>query len=571
MGLWAAAPYLITTTLKNRVLAQARRLKNPKYLVATAAGLFYVWTFFLRRLLMPGKRGGSPFPEEALLAIEGLMVVGALGIIISGWVLGSNRAALRYTEPEIQFLFAGPVSRRQILHFKLLRMLLPTLVSSVITTVFFGRALAGNPLFFGVGSFLGIGAIGLHLTGASMTRESLAQHGRYGLRHRVLTLAVIVAVLGGIAWWALLSRPQLPLGLEPKAWAAYAQALYESGPLRILLWPLRAPLGVALAQDLSGFLRALPGGLVVLVANYLWVISSNHAFEEASVQYSESWARKVESARGGKRHQVISAKPFGLKLRGTGRPETALVWKNLAAVRRLLRLGLIPALLGMTGATAVLMFSLLRGETPDWMLAAAALSAGLGVLVALVGPTSMAVDFRRDLQNLDVLKSLPLTGRQVVLGELVGPFLVVVLLQWLLWGVALLLALGPGVELPLSTRLIGTASAMLLGPGISAAVLVLINAGVLLFPAWVSNEPRRGIEAMGQRMLTLAGGLLVLAVGILPASLVGGGVFLLLGWLGLGLGALLPAALFASAVLFLEVAVCVVGMGRLFERLDITE
>ena len=46
------------------------------------------------------------------------------------------------------------------------------------------------------------------------------------------------------------------------------------------------------------------------------------------------------------------------------------------------------------------------------------------------------------------------------------------------------------------------------------------NAMVVLYPAWLPPEGERvrGVEALGQRLLTLAGPLLVLVVGLMPAA-----------------------------------------------------
>jgi hypothetical protein len=100
VGLWSAAPFLIRASLRNRVLAQWRRLKNPKYLVATAAGLFYFWSVFARRWFFSGSSmfRANGLPPEALVAIEAFMILGALVVITGTWVLGSSRSALRYSD-----------------------------------------------------------------------------------------------------------------------------------------------------------------------------------------------------------------------------------------------------------------------------------------------------------------------------------------------------------------------------------------------------------------------------------------------------------------------------------------
>jgi len=98
---------------------------------------------------------------------------------------------------------------------------------------------------------------------------------------------------------------------------------------------------------------------------------------------------------------------------------------------------------------------------------------------------------------------------------------------------------------------------------------------VVLFPSWLpvtlpgQVEPARGLEVFGQRLLMLAGTLLVLGAGLLPASALGAA----LGW-GLqgllGPWALVPAGAAASALLLGEVALGVLALGRAFDRLDVS-
>ena len=58
-----------------------------------------------------------------------------------------------------------------------------------------------------------------------------------------------------------------------------------------------------------------------------------------------------------------------------------------------------------------------------WIAAFAAL--------ALLGGTHTSSGLRRDLGMLEVMKGYPLPGWQIVLGELLGPALVILGLQWL--------------------------------------------------------------------------------------------------------------------------------------------
>jgi len=77
----------------------------------------------------------------------------------------------------------------------------------------------------------------------------------------------------------------------------------------------------------------------------------------------------------------------------------------------------------------------------------------------------------------------------------------------------------------------------------------------------------RGIEAMGQNMLMFAGTTLALALGLIPALVLAGGVGLVV-YQFVGWWAGLPAAVFFTLVAFAEAGVVVVLLGRVLERTD---
>jgi hypothetical protein len=102
-----------------------------------------------------------------------------------------------------------------------------------------------------------------------------------------------------------------------------------------------------------------------------------------------------------------------------------------------------------------------------------------------------------------------------------------------------------------------------------AGQLIIQNAAVVLFPGWIvtGGARARGIEAMGQNMLMMAGTLLSLAIGVLPAAAVagalGGLLYYLVGWPGV-----LPAAIVFAAILVAEAALALTWLGHVLERTD---
>src|SRR2546429_7567285 len=127
---------------------------------------------------------------------------------------------------------------------------------------------------------------------------------------------------------------------------------------------------------------------------------------------------------------------------------------------------------------------------------------------------------------LDVLKGYPVHGREMVGGGVAAPVMLIGLVVWsCLLGAFAATAARPGPELPP----LGDRPALLLAalPATAAVLLVLVlvqNAAVLLFPAWigVGRDRAVGLEATGQRILMTAGGVIAPVVGPVPAGLAGG-------------------------------------------------
>jgi hypothetical protein len=199
----------------------------------------------------------------------------------------------------------------------------------------------------------------------------------------------------------------------------------------------------------------------------------------------------------------------------------------------------------------------------------------VAALSVLVGPTALRCDLRQSLAAADVLKTLPLRGWQVVLGEVLAPFVLLTAAQAVLVLLAVTVTprLPGGVEATPALRLAAALAGGLALPALGAVGLVLQNAGVLLFPGWLANPsaPRAGLEAMGQSLILLFGQVLAFAVAVAPAALAGGAVFLAVNWLAGPVAALPAAAAGAAAVLYAGCAAAVWGLGRLFDRLDLSK
>ncbi|MCE9672942.1 putative ABC exporter domain-containing protein [Myxococcus stipitatus] len=572
MSFPGAVGFLWLASWRNRLRLQLQRLRRPRYLLGALVGLGYVYSVFLRRLDFSGPLGSVP-PGVRLFA-ELSLVVSALATVLGAWALGPDRPSLTFSDAEVVQLFPAPVERTSLLHYKLARGWMGAALGALMATLFIGRLANPSPALFFAGSLLGLGTLYLHTTAASFTRTRLAARGWVGQGLRWGGVGLALMTVGWVGFLALEAHPfpeDVGSGRQVGRWL---ESLLATPGVSALLWPARLLVAPSLARDLASFVHTLPPVGVMVVAHYVWLRVAEVPFEEAAVLRAESRTRERAlrgSGRGGKAGAIPLRKaPFRLAARG--RPEVALVWKNLIARKRLGGGALSLVVFLLTGGVVAALMGDARLFT-DTRRVLGPLALTAAVLLTVMGPSAFRMDLRMDMPKLDLLRALPLAGWQVVGAELAASALAVGAFQVGLLGVAL--GMGPGVE-DEGLRAAWGPGLLSLGfvlPAVSLAGLFVQNAAVVLFPAWVPadrGERARGIEALGQRLLTLMGSLVVTLVGLAPASLVG----LVVGfplWPSLEVWSLPWAAAAAALVLVAEVGVGIALVGRAFEHLDVAE
>jgi ABC-2 type transport system permease protein len=575
----AALFYLQWQSFRNRLVSRFKRLKQPKYLFGAIVGGLYLYFYFFR-FLFGGYRSGRQGAAGLALTPEHLLLFelgGALAlfvIVLLAWIIPRERAALTFTEAEVAFLFPAPITRRNLIHFKLIRSQLRILFSAFLLTLF-SRRLGGNAGIHALGWWLMLSTLNLHFLGASFARTLLLDRGMSNWLRRLLVLGLVAAMMAGVWVWARQSLPALRSAdiANFDSILGYAQRLLTAGPALYLLFPFRLVVRPFLAPDAVAFLTAVPPVLLIFLIHYLWVIWSDVAFEEASVEASQKLATRIAAVRAGNWQSAGNKQKVRrawFRLAPTGPLPTALLWKNLIGIgqvfspRLWIMLIVVFAVLGfgLSGVRHDQNFSVLAA-----IITVIALSYSL-----LLGPQLLRLDFRHDLPRADVLKTLPLRGWQIALGEILAPVVLLIAFQWLI------LLVGTGLILYLSGKqtalfLAIAAGAAVLLPVLDVLLLIVPNAAVLLFPSWIQTgkDSARGIEATGQRLIFALGQMLVLLLALVPAAAVFAGVFFLLQLVTGKVAAVPFAALAAAVIVAVEAGFGVMLLGKLFERFDVTE
>ena len=569
----SALLFLHAASARNRVRVQLRRMRAPRYLVALAAGVAYIYWFLVR----PANQGGA----AAVLGGAWTPLLSALVLAFLAarwWLVGADERALAFTPAELHFLFPAPVTRRGLVHAKLLRAQLLILVNTVIWSVILrGEGTQLSAWLRALALWVLFSTLHLHRLGAALTGASVARHGAAGRRRQALPLVVAVGALGALAWtlWGAQRRLGVAweFGLTPFLYALGA-VLRDPVPSAVLA-PFRLVVAPTFAMEPEAWGRAMLPALVVLAAHYLWVLRTDSAFEEAALEASERAVERrarrraglPDDARSGAASDDALPRRRSLPLPPVGHPALAILWKNGNAAARA---GRIARQVGVFTVLAGVVLTLAARD--ERFAELSVLVAGTwGALLVLAGPLWVRFDLRHDLGRLAVLRAYPLRGRDLVAGEVASSVAALTVIQLALLACVLVASLGTSVvDVTVRDRVALAVAAALALPGVNLATLTVQNAAALLFPAWtrVATGPR-GVEAMGQSLVSTALSLAAAAVLLAGPAALALGVFLV-SHARLGEWAYAPAAVAGTVATAAEMVPVFRWLGAVFERTDPT-
>jgi hypothetical protein len=259
--------------------------------------------------------------------------------------------------------------------------------------------------------------------------------------------------------------------------------------------------------------------------------------------------------------------PF--RLAANGAPFIAIYWKNLILAGGLDWRRVLLAL----GAIALISMLFTSASPGDTLMIIGAVAAALGAFLTLLGPVMFREDLRTDLKNADMLKTYPIPGWGIVLGEALGPATVLAVLEWALALVAV--GASPGIEeIPWGVydRIFILIGAVLLLPSLSFFGVLIQNATALILPGWVhlGRDHQQGVEAMGQRLIASVATVFFLLIAALPAAALFAAV-VFAGYRVLGWAVVPPASLVAAMALLAEAGAAIFWLGRIYDRFDASD
>ena len=578
-----ALTFVLMRSVRGRIVQMARRLKDPRYLFGFLVGagwiMFWVGRVFLGRDWSSTNIQIGPPPEileavagplgQALqVALTALLAVGG----ILWWAIPFGRNSLEFTEPELHLLLPSPISRRALIQYGVIKSQPGILVGVAITSFFMGPGtLVGSAatllalwLFFTLWDLHAKGrglwyarldelppaaqwrkqvVLWLVLLGALITIAGLG----FQLGLEVVTQSfpgVDVKMLGDVesdSSGALLESIELFGGVAWNSWLAWV--------LTPLIW-LVQPFFHGIANDLDlGWVLSLAFPAAILIAHNEWVVRSQTRFEDTALAQAK---KRNKEAKGNANYwQRTRARrqwaPF--QLAPSGRPETAILWKNLMLVQRL------PIKVALSVAAAILVVmlaTLAAGFVAAW---AVVMLQGVTIMLMMVGPLFSARgarnDFRADLLRLEIMRTMPVTGVRMFLAQISAPVMMAVLPM--LFGALVFLGIDALRELGVAgsaaseasqralsvameakqraagylqahrLTLVPLALSAYLPIGFAVALLTasLENVAALAFPGWVQlgTAKKQAASKFGQHIIVFMALSIVMFAGLLPGVL----------------------------------------------------
>lgn len=530
---------LLRLKLRGVVRRQWRRMKTPKgFLLALVGGAaFAIWIGSLAFSLRHSKVVYGGTGAELRVRAFGLML-----FILSLSTALTNRG-LYLARSEIERLFSAPLSRRELVRYRLMAGSLRSIVGGIVLGLF-GAGRMPDPILAFTGILMAMQTLPVVNQFVAIALGGFEQRAARALKRAgswALTGALVTVVLLALAAMSHQPLERLPvLGPWLERVATSESDWIELAWLTRLTTPFTPWARMISAESAAVF---APWFLVCLGLHLVLVEACARLpidFRELSLATSARAAARIARVRsgGGVAATRASAGSAGWRIPwifGRG-PVGAIAWRKCAGMARKAKGAFWVALLALAFIT-VFANLMQDGSAAERTLGAPVMIATLGTIYLCSG---LRFDFREELERMDVVRAWPLAPARIFLAVLLpevllvsGLLLTTVLAQALLTGGLTAHVLGVAVCLP-----------FLVFSWVALDNLVFLFAPVRVVPGqdgFVQNAGRRMIQmallSLMAAVLGLFGALGFWGAGRIVLDLLGGSEALALaaGFLALGL------------------------------------
>ncbi len=477
-----------------------RGLKTPKGAIFFAVAILWFLLIIIPNLLVAFKVNRTDTEMVRVIIPWGLFLLCLINLISSMW-----EKSLQFKLSEIDFLFPGPFTRREILIYKIANSLNGTLFMSLIFSLIFLRHttfwLAG---FTGI--FFTLMFIQLFSMAVILVKQTIAEHA-YNTFRKVIVVVIVALIAYGAGDRLIEGIRQDPINT--------LKSIQDSWSIYILLLPFKAFSYAITATTLIELAQWLSIALIIDLSILSLVIMIDANFLEVSIKVSQKQYQRIKQAQRG---QVWSG--FGRKqtsklhipqfpwMGGTG----PIAWRQTMHVLR------------NSGSFLFFLFFILVMIGPmlfmDGDKDSNLIYPFLGMLawITFIFTMSIPFGFRGDLEHMDWFKMLPISSRSVAVGEIIGNILFISLLQ-------IILFIAFAIYQP-DSILILVIAAFFTVP-FNGMLVSMDNLLFLLFPIRVSQSTPGDFQNFGKQMIFFLLKMATLIVGLGIAV----GLGLLIYWL----------------------------------------
>jgi hypothetical protein len=404
---------LVRLHFRGTLRRKLRGVRTPRGLTFLVLGILMMFAW-----LGPAIYRAFHMPRADSQLVRTLAPFAILGFCLSNLFASFGDKAIVFSPAEVDFLFPGPFTRRQLLGYKILKTALGTTFTTVVFSILLLRY---SPSWIAccVGIWLTIQFMQLFAMTVIMLGQTIGERAYSGTRKIVLLAIALLAIL--IVAPKLMAHTnnslleilkQIHATISGQILLApfdvFARAITANSTSDLALWAT-----IALLIDL--FMLAV---VIGLDANYL---------ETAAVSSQRRYERLQRVRRSG---VAGMSRGNGPKFRVPQLPWLGgagpIAWRQLIGAVRSTR-----ALFTVLGIMAIIAGTFIfqqRGGSKSSMEQLLGTAAWMNVVFI----SMLKFDFRDELDRLDLLRSLPIHPIAVAAAELVAPVLMLTIMQAML-------------------------------------------------------------------------------------------------------------------------------------------
>ena len=544
---------------RNRIIKRTRDVRYLAGMVLIFAYLYFVFGRSMRREPTSGSQG------FVVLGLLLFLVISSL----SNWWTEQTDHPLALNKPQAQFLIPAPLASREVMLFKLLTTLPTLLWSAIVMGLVLRGGLSPHPAQRIVTAFIIVVAIQLQRVGAALAR---APGRAAGGSARPIIVAIVriwlaVAAAVALAQVASVAAENGMLGLE-KVGIPFAVA-YQF-PWSLAVWPFRVLVAPAYAPTLPAFVSSVVVALVIVAIEATLVFKGDPEWDRIGIARTreEKLIARRAKKRSGSSEGSLAERYINSFVSFVKRPAAAITWKNLIAGRRIQPLG--PGVVMAIGVPILLAVTLLPAFRQMTSFALGLAGAWAGLLL-FAGPNFVRNDLRFDLPRLRLLRTYPLTSREICVAEIAASVTMLLFLQLVLLTLSTAaLLFNPVIPVPPGRMLVFALAIACVLPGLNAINISGQNIFALVFPKWATlgTKPPTRSANPGQYYFSLLISVVVFVISIIVPGIVAIGVSAVASLLGTSVG-IISGAIVGGAIALGEAALVLRWMATLFDRVDL--